>query len=200
MVNVDPVTGAVIVTLLIVVAVAAPNVGVVSEGLVDNTTVLPVPVTALTPVLLICNTLPVPAVLNVLLVNVSVVALPTNVSVAAGNVNVPDAVAEACTEVLPLEDPAKLIPVLAIVLLVKVSVPDNVDNVPVVGSVMLVVPVLAIVTAFAPLKVNDAPVTPKFEIVLALLSNPFFATNRLLVAIFYSKLYSSIFIVILKLH
>jgi len=147
MVNVDPVAGAVIVTLLIVVALAAPNVGVTNVGLVDNTTALPVPVTALTVLLLICNTLPVLAVLNVLLVNVSVVALPTNVSVAAGNVNVPDAVAEACTEVLPLEDPAKLIPVLAIVLLVNVSVPDSVDSVPVVGSVIPVVLVLVNVTA-----------------------------------------------------
>jgi len=184
MVNVEPVAGAVIVTLLIVVAVAAPNVGVVSEGLVDNTTVLPVPVTALTPVLLICNTLPVPAVLNVLLVNVSVVALPTNVSVVAGNVNVPDAVAEAWTEVLPLVDPAKLRPVLAIVLLVNVSVFDNVANVPVRGNVTPVAPVLVSVIAYAPFKVSDEPLVPRFVILLPLLSNPFFDTNRLVVAIF----------------
>jgi len=184
MVNVDPVAGAVIVTLLIVVALAAPNVGVTNVGLVDNTTVLPVPVTALTPVLLICNTLPVPAVLNVLLVNVSVVAFPTNVSVAAGNVNVPDAVDDAETVVLPLDEPAKLTPLLAIVLLVNVSVFDNVANVPVRGNVTPVAPVLVNVTAYAPFKLNDAPVTPRFVILLALLSNPFFDTNRLLVAIF----------------
>jgi len=47
----------------------------------------PVPLTAVMPVPLIWNTLPVAAVLNVLLVNVSVVALPTRVSVATGNVN-----------------------------------------------------------------------------------------------------------------
>ena len=68
------------------VAVATPRVGVTKVGLDDRTTE-PVPVTAVIPVPLIWNTLPVLAVLKVLLVNVSVVALPTSVSVATGNVN-----------------------------------------------------------------------------------------------------------------
>jgi len=75
-----------IVKPLILVARAAPRVGVTRVGLDDRTTE-PVPVTAVMPVPLIWNTLPVAAVLNVLLVKVSVVALPTRVSVATGNVN-----------------------------------------------------------------------------------------------------------------
>jgi len=73
----------------------------------------------------------------VLLVSVSVVALPTNVSVLVGSVNVP--------VLLMLE----IIGVVS-VLLVKVSVPANVANVPVVGNVTLVVPVSVLVYAKLP--------------------------------------------------
>lgn len=45
-----------------------------------------------------------------LLVNVSVVALPTNVSVAAGSVRVPEATADATREVVPEDEPVKLMP------------------------------------------------------------------------------------------
>ena len=70
-VNIEPVAGGVIVTLLIEVAEATPSVGVTRVGLVASTT-LPLPVTALTCVPLILNTLPVPAVSNVLFVKVVV--------------------------------------------------------------------------------------------------------------------------------
>jgi len=63
---------------------------------------------------------------------VSVVALPTNVSVLVGSVNVP--------VLLMLE----IIGVVS-VLLVKVSVPAKVANVPVVGKVTFVVPVSVLV-------------------------------------------------------
>ena len=76
-VSVEPVAGAVNATLLIDVAVATPNDGVVSVGLV-----------------------------RVLLVSVSVVARPTNVSVAAGRVNVPEAAAADLTIVVPEVVPA----------------------------------------------------------------------------------------------
>lgn len=69
------------------VADAIPRLGVINEGEVCSTTVLPVPVTALTVLLLICKVLPVPAVLKVLLVNVSVVLAPTTLSVAARKVH-----------------------------------------------------------------------------------------------------------------
>jgi hypothetical protein len=52
-------------------AEGVPRAGLVSVGLVARTTA-PVPVTAVIPVPLILNTLPVPAVSNVLLVSVSV--------------------------------------------------------------------------------------------------------------------------------
>jgi hypothetical protein len=86
--------------------------------------------------------------------------------------------------VFPLDEPAKLTPVLGIVLLVSVSLPDSVANVPLVGIVTPVAAVVVMVRAYAPLKLNEAPVTPKFVILLALLSSPFFDTNLLLVAIF----------------
>jgi hypothetical protein len=50
--------------------------------------------------------------------------------------------------------------------------------VPVVGNVTPVEPVLVNVTAYAPFKVNDDPFVPRFVILLELLSNPFFDTNR----------------------
>ena len=62
-----------IVNPLIDVAVATPNVGVISVGLLSNT-ILPVPVILLTCVPLIFNTLPVPAVSKVLLVNIAVLS------------------------------------------------------------------------------------------------------------------------------
>ena len=64
---------------------------------------------------------------NVLLVNVSVVALPTKVSVEVGSVSVP------VLEIVPITGEVK-------VLLVSVSVPAKVANVPVVGNVTLVAP------------------------------------------------------------
>ncbi len=80
----------------------------VSVGLAARTTA-PVPVFAVAATPLIDNEFPEPAVSNVLFVSVSVVALPTNVSVAAGRVTVPEAAAEACRTVLPLEDPGIVI-------------------------------------------------------------------------------------------
>ena len=79
-------------------------VGVTIVGEVANT-LEPVPVTAVTEVPFILNEFPVPAVSKVLLVSVSVVAFPTKVSVAAGRVSVPEAVAEACSVVVPLVEP-----------------------------------------------------------------------------------------------
>ena len=58
---VDPVAGAVRVTLLILVAEATPRVGVTKVGLVART-LLPVPVFAVRVTPLILNTFPVPAV------------------------------------------------------------------------------------------------------------------------------------------
>jgi hypothetical protein len=79
-VKVEPVAGAVNATLLMLVAVATPNAGVVRVGLV-----------------------------RVLFVSVSVVARPTKVSVAAGNVRVVvPAVAVANNVVVPEVDPAKI--------------------------------------------------------------------------------------------
>lgn len=63
---------------------------------------------------------------RVLLVKVSVVALPTRVSVAAGNVRVPEAAAEACNTVEPLDEPVCVAPLPIVgevkVLFVNVSV------------------------------------------------------------------------------
>jgi len=70
-VSVEPVAGAVRVTLLTVVAVATPSVGVTSVGDIARTTE-PVPVLAVAATPLMEKLLPVPAVSYVLLVNVSV--------------------------------------------------------------------------------------------------------------------------------
>ena len=104
MVSVEPVTGAVIDTLLTVVALSTPRLGVVSDGEVASTAD-PEPVTAVIAVPLILKLLPVPAVSKVLLVSVSVVARPTRVSVAAGSVRVPEAATLGCTTVVPLVEP-----------------------------------------------------------------------------------------------
>jgi hypothetical protein len=95
-----------------------PRIGVTSVGEVERTT-SPVPVTVVIEVPLILKLFPVPAVSNVLLVKVSVVALPTKVSVAAGRVNVPDAVADAASAVVPDVDPLKLAPAVPMVGVVK---------------------------------------------------------------------------------
>src|SRR5581483_9621377 len=88
MVSVAAVAGAVIVTLLTVVAVAAPSVGVVKLGETARA-IAPVPVLAVTATPFTRKLLPAPAVSNVLLVSVSVVARPTSVSVVLGSVRVP---------------------------------------------------------------------------------------------------------------
>ena len=69
---------------------------------------------------------------------VSVVFLPTSVSVDVGRVNVPE---------LTMVDIFGVVRVL----LVKVSIPFNVDNVPVTGRVTLVVPIVVNVRLLAPL-------------------------------------------------
>ena len=88
-------------------AATVPKTGDVKVGDVARTTVLPVPVTAVIPVVLILRTLPVSAVSKVLFVKVSVVALPTKVSLlVAGNVKVfVPAVAVAQTVFVPEVDP-----------------------------------------------------------------------------------------------
>ena len=88
-------------------AATVPRTGVTRVGDVARTTVLPVPVTAVIPVVLILRTLPVSAVSKVLFVNVSVVALPTKVSLlVAGNIKVfVPAVAVAQTVVVPEVSP-----------------------------------------------------------------------------------------------
>jgi len=67
-----------------------------------------------------------------------VVFLPTSVSVDVGSVSVP---------VLTMVDMFGVVRVL----LVKVSIPFNVDNVPVTGRVTLVVPIVVNVRLLAPL-------------------------------------------------
>jgi hypothetical protein len=83
-VSVDPVAGAVIVTLLRVVAVATPSVGVVRLGLVESTTE-PLPVDVVTPVP------PLPTAIAV-----EKVCAPVNVCAASVRASVEDVAGNAC--------------------------------------------------------------------------------------------------------
>lgn len=62
------------------------------------------------------------------------------------------------------------------------SEPPTVANVPDVGRVMLLVPDVTIVRALAPDKVSEEPEVPMLVMLWPLLSRPFFATNRFVVA------------------
>ena len=105
----------------------------------------------------------------VLFVNVSVVARPTNVSVLVGNVNVPVLV-------------MLLMIGLVNVLLVSVCDPVNVTKVSEPeGMVSVAVPDTAMVTSPVPDMLRLVPAAPTLVMVCPLLSNPFFATNLLLV-------------------
>ena len=88
---------------LMLVAVAAPSVGVTRVGDVARTTD-PVPVLAVAASPLIEKLFPAPAVSKVLLVSVSVVARPTRVSVVAGSVSVPEPAAAEATSAPSEED------------------------------------------------------------------------------------------------
>jgi len=105
----------------------------------------------------------------VLFVRVSVVARPTNVSVDVGKVNVPVLLIVAITGVVN-------------VLLVNVCVPVNVTRVSdPAGMVIVAVPDIAMVKSPVPEIPRLLPDAPTLVMVLPLLSNPFFATNLLLV-------------------
>jgi hypothetical protein len=205
-VNVADVAGAVMATLLTLVADATPNVGVTSVGLVANTkepepvslvtadaklalegvaknvaTPVPRPETPVEigrPVQLVnVPELGVPrtgvvnvGLVNVLLVSVSLVARPTKVSVDVGRVNVPVFV------MVEITGPVN-------VLLVRVCVPVNVTRVSVPeGTDSVLVPAVVMVNACALVMVMDDPSTPTLVILCALLSKPFFATKRFVVA------------------
>lgn len=96
-----------------------------------------------------------------LLVRVSVVALPTRVSVAAGRVRVPEATAEAATEVVPDDDPAKVAPEEPIAGVVRTGVV-------IVGEVARTtepVPVLAVTATPAIEKLLPVPAVSKVLLV-----------------------------------
>jgi hypothetical protein len=107
---------------------------------------------------------------NVLLVSVSLVARPTKVSVVVGRVNVPVFV------MVEITGPVN-------VLFVRVCVPVNVTRVSVPeGTDSVLVPAVVMVNACALVMVMDDPLTPTLVILCALLSKPFFATKRFVVA------------------
>ena len=103
------------------------------------------------------------------MVRVSVVARPTNVSVLVGNVNVPVLLMLEITGVVK-------------VLLVRVSEPAKVANVPVVGKVTLVVPVRVLVYAKLPEPVTvmaalfATPVPPCAGVTAVLASSSLYQT------------------------
>jgi hypothetical protein len=97
---------AVMMSPLMLVAVATPSTGVVSVGEVARTTE-PVPWLAVTATPAIESEFPVPAVSYVLFVKMSVVAFPTRVSVAEGSVSVPEAATAGVSVVLPEVEPER---------------------------------------------------------------------------------------------
>ena len=80
-----------------------------------------------------------------------------NVSDAASPITVLPVMVKSAAEIDPVSDGDEIVGPVR-VLFVSVSVPANVANVPVVGSVTLVAPVVVRVSAFAPDVVNAAAV------------------------------------------
>lgn len=131
--------------------------------------------------------------LMVLLVNVSVPDNVANVPVV-GTVTlvlpVVVNVSELAPDVANVDPLARVnVPVVlemvnpfSVVAVAAPNAPPTAAKVPDVGNVMLVLPDVVMVTALAPDNVSEAPDVPMLVMLWPLLSRPFFATNRFVVA------------------